>query len=37
MILKMAEMHVFAESLAVVAFVMADAPVSWKFLNQNCL
>ena len=34
--LKIAEMHVFAKSLAVAAFVMADTPVSWTFLNQNC-
>ena len=34
--LKIAEMHVFAKSLAVAAFVMADTLVSWTFLNQNC-
>ena len=34
--LKIAEMHVFAKSLAVADFVMADMPVSWTFLNQNC-
>ena len=34
--LKIAEMHVFAKSLAVAAFVMADTPVYWTFLNQNC-
>ena len=33
--LKIAE-HVFAKSLAVADFVMADAPVSWTFLKQNC-
>ena len=33
--LKIAEMHVFAKSLAVAAFVMADTPVNWTFLNQN--
>ena len=34
--LKIAEMHVFAKSLALAAFVMADTPVSWTLLNQNC-
>ena len=34
--LKIAEIHVFAISVAVAAFVMADTAVSWTFLNQNC-
>ena len=34
--LKIAELHVFSKSLAVAAYVMADTPVSWTFLNQNC-
>jgi len=34
--LKIAEMLVFAKTLAVAAFVMADTPVSWTFLKQNC-
>ena len=33
--LKISE-HVFAKSLAVAAFVMADTEVSRTFLNQNC-
>ena len=34
--LKIAEIHVFAKSLAVAVFVMADTLVSWTFLDQNC-
>ena len=30
--LKITEMHM----LAAAAFVMADMPVSWTFLNKNC-
>ena len=32
---KIAE-HVFAKSLAVATFVIADTPVRWTFLKQNC-